>query len=116
SSARAAGPDVRLPSLSYWLLWHGQPKPERPTTGISLIVSPLFECSVAAFESWTRPFGCVGQPRCAQRLEMMEKLGSWRPVFGSLARPLLRTYAVRRVTSPSLGSSRKVVTIHFPSG
>ena len=38
------------------------------------------------------PPGCTGQPRCAQRFEMIVKLGA------PFSRPLLRTYAVRRET------------------
>ena len=56
------------------------------------------------------PFGCTGQPRCAQWFEMIVKLGS--PFSG----PLYRTNAVRRETSPCLGTDVKVVTMNFPSG
>ena len=61
--------------------------------------------------SSTGPFGCTGQPRCAQRFERIVKLG-----WPCRARPLLRMYAVRRETSPASGSSTKVVMMNWPSG
>ena len=47
------------------------------------------------------PFACTGQPRWTQWLEMIVKLGTCSDGLSGLAtRPLLRTKAVRRVTSP----------------
>ena len=58
------------------------------------------------------PFACTGQPRCAQRFEMIVKLGPAAVVSA----PLLRMKAVRRETSPSSGSTMNVATYHLPSG
>ena len=78
SSARTAGPAVRLPSWSNALPWHGQPKPAG-TTGSS-VISPfaVFSYFVGLPRIWpVGPFACTGQPRWAQRLEMIVKLGSF---------------------------------------
>src|SRR5690349_11064360 len=56
------------------------------------------------------PFGCVGQPTCVQRLEMIVKLGDFPTT------PLFRTYAARREISPAWGSDRKVAMTNSPSG
>ena len=99
---------MRLPSVSYAPPWHGQMKPPAGVVGISVIsFSPLF--TVFCSSSKIGPPGCTGQPRCAQRLEMIVKLGS---PFSS---PLLRTKAVRRETSPCAGFSMKVATTYWPS-
>ena len=58
----------------------------------------------------TGPLGWTGQPRCAQRFEMIVKLGTPSET------PLLRMYAVRRDTSPCFGSRRNVAITNFPSG
>ena len=62
SSARTGGPAVRLPSVSYWPPWHGQPKPAG-LVGISTTLSSNVDFS----SSKMGPFGCVGQPRWTQR-------------------------------------------------
>ena len=74
-------------------------------------VSTLFFAS-----SSNGPFGCTGQPRCTQRLNSAVKLGTGFFVSGSSAKPLFRTNAVRRVTSPTSGFSRKVAITNSPSG
>ena len=84
---------MRFPSVSYWPPWHGQPKPAGEDwisrTGPFAVVSrDVFPIG---------PFACTGQPRCAQRFEMIVKLGSFLKI------PLLRTNAVRRETSPCGG-------------
>src|SRR5262245_1878600 len=58
----------------------------------------------------TGPFGWTGQPRWAQRFEMIVKLG---PL--SVA-PLFRMYALRRDTGPWLASRRKVAITNWFSG
>ena len=71
-------------------------------------------CSVTFFSPRMAPVGPLawtGQPRCAQRFEMMVKLGTLLPTA-----PLLRTNAVRRDTSPCLGSVVNVAMNHFPTG
>src|SRR6478735_367223 len=97
SSARTGGPEVRLPSVSYCPPWQGQPKPAIEIAGIS--VTSLY-CFVS--RSLSGPFGCTGQPRCAQWFEMIVKLG--RPFNW----PLYRTNAVRLATAPAWTSVRYV--------
>jgi hypothetical protein len=66
--------------VSYWPPWHGQPNPAIEMVGIS-VTSANFFVPLGS----SGPFGCTGQPRCAQWFEMIVKLGwpfSW---------PLLRT-------------------------
>jgi hypothetical protein len=89
---------VRFPSGSYWPPWHGQPNPPAGIVGTRVTFWPLSP-GVTCFLSpgCTGPFGCTGQPRCAQRFEMIVKLGS---PFNA---PLLRMYAVRRETLPPSG-------------
>src|SRR5205085_5859879 len=108
SSARTGGPAVRLPSVSYWPPWHGQPKPPAGSVGVKS-TTPLFVFSSSFRLVNIGPFGCTGQPRCAQRFERTVKLGL------PPTTPLLRTYAVRRETSPSGGLLRKVATTNSPS-
>ena len=75
---------MRLPSVSYWPPWHGQPKPAG-CTGVSYRTT--FPCLSLTSFFWfvsTGPFGCTGQPRCAQWFERIVKLGS------SPRKPLLR--------------------------
>ena len=65
--------------------------------------------TVFLFASSSGPAGWTGQPRWAQRFEMIVKLG--RP----LRVPLERRNVVRLETSPSAGSSKNVTTYHWPS-
>src|SRR3954471_19355494 len=63
------------------------------------------------------PFACTGQPRWTQWFEMIVKLGTCScglSGFGTL--PLLRTKAVRRLTSPSAASTTNVAMYHWLSG
>ena len=96
SSARTGGPAVRLPSVSYWPPWQGQPKPAG-TTGIrrTMPVSVSTSCSAS---SSSRPFGCTGQPRWTQRFERTVKLGtpSCQPVVADVRRAA-RDLALLRV-------------------
>ena len=96
---------MRLPSVSYWPPWHGQPNPAIEIVGISVA---SLKCLVDLSSSG--PLGCTGQPRCAQWFEMMVKLGR---LFSC---PLFRTNAARRETSPCFSSSVNVTTTYFPSG
>src|SRR6185436_11344725 len=89
SSARTGGPEVRLPSVSYWPPWHGQPKPAIEMAGTSDTSR-----NREAFAGSSGPFGCTGQPRWAQWFEMIVKLG-W-----SFSWPLYRMNAVRLDTVP----------------
>src|SRR6266545_2958812 len=96
--------------MSYWPPWQGQPKPPAGIVGMIVTSSPAAVFAVFFLSSNTGPFGCTGQPRCAQRFEMIVKLG--RP----LTVPLLRMYAVRRETSPAAGSRMNVAITNCPSG
>src|SRR4051794_34481024 len=114
SRARTGGPAVRLPSVSYWPPWHGQPKPAG-TVGLK-VTSPFAVFSLTDGRpriSPEGPFACTGHPRCAHRLEMMVKLGTCLPLEVTV--PLFRTNAVRRETSPCSGSTVKVAMYHCPS-
>ena len=59
-----------MPSVSYWPPWHGHPKPAIEIVGISVTSLYFFVLGGSS-----GPFGCTGQPRCAQWFEMIVKLG-----------------------------------------
>ena len=96
---------MRLPSVSYWPPWHGQPKPD----GLTGIQVTVFRYCVASLR-FTSAFGWTGQPRWAQWFEMNVKLGSLP------RKPLLRMKAVRRETKPASGFEMNVVIRNLPSG
>ena len=91
--------------MSYWPPWHGQPNPEGGDVS-EIRVTSLY---CFAFVS-SGAAACTGQPRCAQWFEMIVKLGCLP------RKPLLRTNAVLRETSPCAGSAMNVVTTQLPSG
>ena len=101
---------MRLPSVSYWPPWHGQPKPAAAAVGIRVTTLLLAVLSVFVSSASGRPFTWTGQPRWTQRLETIVKLGL------SPRKPLLRMYAVRRETSPSAGLSMYVAITNLFSG
>ena len=96
SSARTGGPAVRFPSVSYWPPWHGQPKPTASTADQVDVVARTPSSSPRRSARSAAP-GSRGA-RSASR--SIVKLGS------PSSRPLLRMYTVRRVTSPTSGSSQ----------
>ena len=72
----------------------GRGSRSRPRQRVGMRSTPF---SVFFSSSSGRPLVWTGQPRWTQRLERTVKLGA------PSSRPLLRMYAVRRVTSPSSG-------------
>jgi hypothetical protein len=99
---------VRLPSVSYWPPWHGQPKPAG-SVGIRFTVPVDVLTALACFSNRS-PFDCTGQPRCAHRFDSTVKLGTLP------SSPLLRMYVVWRLTSPCRGSSMNVAMMNLPFG
>ena len=67
---------MRLPSVSYWPPWHGQPKPAGCEGVLMTVFVPSLLVVVLVRLSSTGPFGCTGHPRCAQRFDRTVKLGS----------------------------------------
>ena len=80
---------MRLPSVSYWPPWHGQPKPAGVDSCSVTLPFSVFPVVVLPIG----PFACTGQPRWAHRLEMIVKLGTF--VEPDVTLPLFRMNAVR---------------------
>ena len=107
-TGRARGPAGRrcgFPRCCTGRRGTGSRSPAIAIVGISVT---SLKCFVLA--SSRRPFGCTGQPRCAQWLDRIVKLGC------PFCRPLYRTYAVRRETSPAAGSVNHVATTNLSCG
>ena len=101
---------MRLPSVSYWPPWHGQPKPAGWPASAEVDVALPSVLTLLG----SRIDGPVRLHRAAEVRAAVREDREARLAFSS--RPLLRMYAVRRETSPSRGSSTKVVTTNLPSG
>src|SRR5689334_16901886 len=101
---------MRLPSVSYWPPWQGQPKFAGFTFVSFSVSAPDLSVTTRVGFASTGPFGCTGHPRCAQRFERIVKLGC------PLRSPFDLMYAVRRETSPAAGSSTNVVITNWPPG